>query len=1134
VIGVGFVAVPVIGIDVGANSVGCASIILDENDSPIAIHRAVVYLHDGGKDGMASGQSATVSRKASGGAARRVRRLYRNRRKRRILLEQKLAELGYPVIRPAAPKQPEELNTYDEWVARANLLQRYIADDADRLLQLSIAIRHMSNHRGWANAWVPLDVYLDKEAHTVEFDEAVKQAVAKGYVAEFEVPAIEFQSQLAALGLSSDAPIRPRTHTRNGRKSVALECEFSLLGKQRREDVVREWKRICEVQKVPRAEFEALARIAFAQEKPYVPIENVGNDWLPGYSSKNRASIASLEHQEFLVRQTVANLGIKTSGKRQPEPLSVAQQELVVDTLMGIIKKDGAPSWGDVAESALGIPANRLVSIGGFAPILRSVAAIHGLGKSHPVFAWWVENSQPGLAYSPKQADFVRWFADPTKAKKQSKLDQEFGPLFDSLNEKQTDAIVALKFPAGRSAHCVEALQLLNREMAVTGDTYVEVRNRLFGGGKHIEPKLATFDIVADHPTLQRVLPPVRRFIGGVEREVGKPERVVVEHVRNAFLGFAAKSEEAKRQGKNRKDRENAANHIRTAFGIENPTDDQIRRVQAYERQNCQCLYCGASPGISGIELDHIVPRASGGNSTKANLVAVCRDCNAAKGREPFAVFVKSGKRPSVTMEGGLDRVNALLRGNLDLRTFGKLKAEMKRRLKQTDLDEPIDERALASTAYAAVDMRDRIRGSLDLGIGQVPVYPGRITQAARKASGIDKKLSLRGLEVKSRFDRRHHGVDALVTAMLNPSVAKTLAEREDLRMAAKDTGNTDFDWKQYEGASEGYEKTFRKWKSDMNVLAELVKAAIEGDEIAVISPVRFSANHAKLHEDGRIPHATKRLGDEWTAAERALIVDDRVYESLSLGITPADALPADDDRTLVLPSGKRLDADGLIYVFPDSAARLPLPHHSSAKLGSTIHHARIYRWLDRKGRRKAGVVRMWASDLYDLQGGINGDILSAPLAANSRAVRRSSIDLREAFYSGTAELVGSVLPGDEVWIDPAEWAPVDKIGRFLQVFPEQHWRITGVPMDRQIALNPIFISQEGIRLPNTVPDDRKREVDEEQYKIIADRAIITAAKLWETPATRIIRRTASGRIREGVSSGLPTSWSPYELVNRE
>ena len=43
------------------------------------------------------------------------------------------------------------------------------------------------------------------------------------------------------------------------------------------------------------------------------------------------------------------------------------------------------------------------------------------------------------------------------------------------------------------------------------------------------------------------------------------------------------------------------------------------------------CHYCGKKFPASELTLDHIVPVARGGRSTRGNLVVCCRECNRAK-----------------------------------------------------------------------------------------------------------------------------------------------------------------------------------------------------------------------------------------------------------------------------------------------------------------------------------------------------------------------------------------------------------------------------------------------------------------------------------------------------------------------
>ncbi len=57
-------------------------------------------------------------------------------------------------------------------------------------------------------------------------------------------------------------------------------------------------------------------------------------------------------------------------------------------------------------------------------------------------------------------------------------------------------------------------------------------------------------------------------------------------------------------------------------------------RESAWWRQQLQagvCHYCGQHVGAAALTLDHVVPVARGGRSTKGNVVPACASCNASK-----------------------------------------------------------------------------------------------------------------------------------------------------------------------------------------------------------------------------------------------------------------------------------------------------------------------------------------------------------------------------------------------------------------------------------------------------------------------------------------------------------------------
>jgi 5-methylcytosine-specific restriction protein A len=56
--------------------------------------------------------------------------------------------------------------------------------------------------------------------------------------------------------------------------------------------------------------------------------------------------------------------------------------------------------------------------------------------------------------------------------------------------------------------------------------------------------------------------------------------------------------------------------------------EETRRRNQVLERDGFMCVSCGA---VSDLEVDHIMPRASGGTNDLSNLQTLCADCHRAK-----------------------------------------------------------------------------------------------------------------------------------------------------------------------------------------------------------------------------------------------------------------------------------------------------------------------------------------------------------------------------------------------------------------------------------------------------------------------------------------------------------------------
>lgn len=75
-------------------------------------------------------------------------------------------------------------------------------------------------------------------------------------------------------------------------------------------------------------------------------------------------------------------------------------------------------------------------------------------------------------------------------------------------------------------------------------------------------------------------------------------------------------------------------------------------RFEIFKRDEFTCQYCGSKPPTVVLEIDHILPVASGGDNETTNLVTSCFDCNRGKGdRHLTAVLPKTAEMLALEQE---------------------------------------------------------------------------------------------------------------------------------------------------------------------------------------------------------------------------------------------------------------------------------------------------------------------------------------------------------------------------------------------------------------------------------------------------------------------------------------------------
>lgn len=1111
-----------IGIDVGYRSVGCAAIEFDDDGFPIKTLSLVSFRHDGGLD--MKGEKPKI-RKATRGVARRRMRMNRRRKRRLRNLDKVLSNLGYTVPEDPGPE------TYEAWTSRALLASIKLASADELNEHLVRAVRHMARHRGWGNPWWSLD-QLEKASQEPSETFEIILARARELFGE-KVPANPTLGMLGALAANNEVLLRPRRsykaeEANNPKKAEKYLADYGtqplMAAKVHQEDQLAELRRICEVQGIE-DQYEILREAVFTHVRPYVPKDRVGKD--PLNPAEIRASRASLEFQEFRILDSVANLRVRTDSRTKRE-LSESEYDTAVDFLMSYTGKE-QPSWADVAEE-IGVPGNRLI-----APVLedvqqktapfdRSSAAFEKAMKAKTeARKWWEANDDDQL-----RSLFIMFLADATDDTAEAAVEAGLHELFVSWPEEEREVLSNISFESGRAAYSAETLSKLSEYMHEHRVGVHEARKAVFGVDDTWRPPLAKLEEPIGHPTVDRVLTILRRFVLDCERQWGRPRAITVEHARTGLVSPAVRRKILSEQEKNREENERIRGELRKS-GVENPSRTEVRRHLVVQDQESQCLYCGAVIRTDTSELDHIVPRAGGGSSRRENLAAVCRYCNAMKSNTPFYRWASPEK-----LKETIDRVRQL-EAFKDPKKAKMLKNQI-RRLKQTEADDPIDERSLASTSYAAVAVRERLEQHFNEGLAPddknrvvLDVYAGLVTRESRRAGGIDERILLRGERDKNRFDVRHHAIDAAVMTLLNRSVALTLEQRHQLKREFNETKREN-GWRDFIGLYPASKEKFLKWKKAATVLGDLLAEAIEDDSIAVVSPLRLRPQNGAVHDE--TIHAVKKqtLGSAWSAEAVKRIVDPEIYLEMKDALGKLKELPEDSARTLELPDGRFVEADDEVLFFPKKAASILTPR-GAAEIGDSIHHARLYGWMTKEGELKFGMLRVYGAEFpWLMRESGSRDILHMPIHRGSQSFRGMQVGVREAVESGEAVEFGWITQDDELEFDPEDYIAHggdDELNRLLRVMPERRWRVDGFYNAGTLRIRPALLSAEQLpsELQKKVASKTLSDVELILLRAVQRGLFVATSGFLPLESLKVIRRNNLGFPRWRGNGSLPTSF---------
>ena len=1151
-------------VDVGQCSTAFSAVEYKDNKAH-GILAAVTWIHDGGKDN--SPGKSPRSRKAVAGEKRRQRKREAGRKERLEKLRNTLESRGIPC------PNSDDVTRNKAWADRSLLIERTIADEREMKECLGRAVMHIAHHKGWRNPWLSVEQVSNLPVPSSAFRN-IKDHTAK--TLSINTDEIRTLGQLGHLSVTTTKDHWVRFRPKINEETGKITTGGLVLERIRQEDLIEELRLICETQGLSDELFKTLRSAVFDQAKPTVGKERVGRD--PFDKSQLRAHRATLEFQEFRIRDKVANLRIK-DGNTKKHLTKEAHEQLVERLLRW--DDEQAPTWEEVAEPyGLLADGERLIddSADGTGSNKAPVDKTSLLLRRSGLAKWWAK------ATPDERAEFVVKWVDPVRTEDPNGPEQDIvAEALTGLTEKQQTELENLKFSSGRSAYSRESLRKLNEAMARLTCDQTTARWEAFENqrqqlgwdteedAKRWTPPKATFDELTGDPTVDINIALARRFLMTATAKWGPPRNVVIEHSRDGFKSPKKAQELIKSQERHRE--ENNTFRTDLAKSGQRLSNKNVQRQKRLQRQNSKCLYCGTEINFDNSQFDHIVCRATGGSNRESNLVLICQDCNRSKNDKPFGLWAKNNSR-GVTLEATIARVKAwnnigmsvttkeingkrAAQGKKPIDVFGKFQADVISRLKRVTNDDPIDERSMESTAWAALAVRERIEDFLERLPGydkndtrvRVHVYNGSITSLAREASGFSKTISLRDHPHKTRVDRRHHALDAIILSSLTPSVARTLAKWSDRKDADELRNEPTKGYQSLWGETYVDQACYSNWLENTKELANRTKMALEADSVPVVYMSRmrpYVDEKYKLQEAKGNEMDKRRIGDAFSADEIRRVVDRHCYMALLKHPDLTHGfLGVNASRTLTLPSGRVYKGGDTIELFPRSAAMLAT-REGAVEL-HYIHHARVYAWKVNtksktkmgKSEYKVGIIRVFAGEFGRI-GFLKKrvDVFHQEIPIWSESWRTADSTVVKMIQSGEAKQIGWLVDGDELEFDNSGPLPGKEgtpLRSFSKTFPDdRRWVVTGFASSTTIRLRPSYLSEEDLvtRVPN-LPKDVTNLISGSGWRA-------TANVVLTDPKVRILRRSILGVPRrhdtwnqEREKERLPKSWQPHLEAKR-
>lgn len=275
-------------------------------------------------------------------------------------------------------------------------------------------------------------------------------------------------------------------------------------------------------------------------------------------------------------------------------------------------------------------------------------------------------------------------------------------------------------------------------------------------------------------PVVRRAVAQTVKVLNAIIRERGcSPTFINLELAREMAQDFTERNQAKKSMDDNRARNERLMERIRTEYGKEHPTGQDLVKLKLWEEQHGECAYSQRHISIEHLfepdyaEVDHIIPYSISFDDGYKNKVLVLAEENRNKGNRLPLQYLQ-GKR----------REDFIVWAENTIRSTPKKQRLLKEKLTSED-EKQFKERNLQDTKTMARFLLNYIGDHLafaDFAAGRkkhITAVNGAVTSYMRKRWGISK--------IRENGDL-HHAVDALVIACTTDGMIQQVSRYAALR----------------------------------------------------------------------------------------------------------------------------------------------------------------------------------------------------------------------------------------------------------------------------------------------------------------------------------------------------------------